>query len=216
MIVFQRHGSDYLSKYSLTSDAYVQMALQLASYRLFGEQVATYEPSQVRHFLHGRTEVTRAVSMQSHAFVKRMGLQPEKNPSSETCKEKFSLLRAAIWKHCKYLNRASKGLGCDRHFLGLSMLVETGEDTPILFSNPLFKESQRWKVSTSSLPFSPPGFGCVVDDGVGIGYTLRQDSIEFIVCSRKNKLHLSETLCCLIEEVLTELMALVESISDKN
>lgn len=195
----------------MNTDAYVQMALQLATYRLFGKQVATYEASQVRFFLHGRTETTRTVSPDSHNFIKRMGRQPEKNASPQACQDKYSLLKKAMWTHCKYLSSASKGFGCDRHFLGLSMLIENGEDSPTLFSNPLFKISQYWRVSSSTLPHTPPGFGCVVDDGVGIGYHVDQYSIECILSSRKNGLHWTETLGDLIEEALLELMMLVDT-----
>jgi hypothetical protein len=62
------------------------MAIQLAAYRIFGRQVATYEASQVRSFLHGRTETTRPVSMESAAFVKMMGLFVQ-NQEGLRCRE---------------------------------------------------------------------------------------------------------------------------------
>ena len=72
---FQGYGSNFIKKAGFSPDAYVQMAIQVATYRLFGKQCATYESTQVRPYLHGRTETTRSVSPASAAFVDRMGLR---------------------------------------------------------------------------------------------------------------------------------------------
>ena len=72
---FQGYGSTFIKKAGFSPDAYVQMAIQLATFRLFGKQVATYESTQVRPFLHGRTEVTRSVSLASNKFVEFMGME---------------------------------------------------------------------------------------------------------------------------------------------
>ena len=60
---FQGYGSTLMKKNKISPDAYVQMAVQLASFRLFGKCVATYEASQVRPYKHGRTETTRSCSL---------------------------------------------------------------------------------------------------------------------------------------------------------
>ena len=156
-------GSNYIKKAGYSPDAYVQMAIQLATYRLFKGQAGTYEASQMRPFLHGRTETTRAVSFESEAFVKRMGLIPQFDENDENArKEKISLLRLAVDSHVKYLNKASKGKGADRHLLGMAMLVRPGEEVPTLYSHPLYARAKRWRVSTSHLThpkFDSWGFG---------------------------------------------------------
>lgn len=49
---FEDYGSTFIKKVArFPPDAYVQMAMQLATYRTFGEQVGTYESTQVRSFL---------------------------------------------------------------------------------------------------------------------------------------------------------------------
>ena len=58
VLAFDGFGSDFIKKSGNPPDAFVQVAMQLATYRLFGEQVGTYESTQVRPFRHGRTEVT--------------------------------------------------------------------------------------------------------------------------------------------------------------
>lgn len=207
--VYAEYGMNYLKENALSGDAFVQMAMQLAAYRLFGKQVATYESAHIRSFLHGRTEAIRSVSPQSHNFLERMGRAPEINPSPRTCDDKMSLLKAAMWAHSKYLNKASKGHGCDRHFLGLSMLLEERHAPPSLFQDPVFKRSQHWRLSTSTLRHVP-GFGCAVDDGIGVGYNVDPDSITFIVSSRSDGLNWTEKFIKLVEESLLELKILVD------
>jgi carnitine O-acetyltransferase len=58
VLTFDGFGSDFIKKSGNPPDAFVQVAMQLAAYRLFGETVGTYESTQVRPFRHGRTEVT--------------------------------------------------------------------------------------------------------------------------------------------------------------
>ena len=48
---FQKYGSSFIKANGFPPDAFVQVAMQLATYRLFGEQVGTYEATQVRPFL---------------------------------------------------------------------------------------------------------------------------------------------------------------------
>ena len=82
-----------------------------------------------------------------------------------------------------YIRKAGVGQGCDRHFMGLSMLVEEGEEAPALFSHPLFVRSKRWRVSSSTLP-NMPGFGPVEEDGVGIAYEIKPNCVMFTVTGR--------------------------------
>lgn len=207
---FQGYGSTFIKKAGFSPDAYIQMAIQLATYRLFGKQVATYESTQVRPFLHGRTEVTRSVSTASNAFVEFMGLESagEDELDEEVRKEKLELFRKATASHVVYIRKAVTGQGCDRHLFGLSMLLEAGETSPKLFSHPLYNRSKRWLVSTSTLP-NMPGFGPVEDDGVGIGYVIKPNCVMFIVTSGSTHA-LTDRLCHLLEEALMEIESLIE------
>jgi hypothetical protein len=149
---FQGYGSDFIKQSGFSPDAYVQMAMQLATYRLWGEQGGTYEATQVRPFLHGRTETTRTVSTQSAAFVHEMGMRPKMDETKAPIREeKLRLLQEAVNAHVKYIGLAAKAQGVDRHFMGLSMLVQDGESAPDLYSDPVFARSKRWRVSTSHL-----------------------------------------------------------------
>ena len=214
VLSFQAYGSNFIKKSGYSPDGLVQMAMQLASYRLFGKQVGTYESSQVRPFLHGRTETTRSVSQSSEAFVKAMGLRPKQNETIHSDiislrKEKLSLLRDGTEYHSKYLKAAAGGYGVDRHFFGLSMLTGDNEsDIPPLFSNPLFIRSKQWRLSTSTLP-NKPGFGPVVEDGIGIGYEVQPDCCYFTITSRKTN-NYTEAMSHLLEEALIEIQVLID------
>jgi carnitine O-acetyltransferase len=163
VLKYERHGSSKIKQGGYSPDAYVQIAMQLAAYRLFGHVVPTYESAQTRRFLHGRTETIRSVSAASHTFCRAIGeLRPESRPNE---RERLgSLLQAATDYHSQYARNAAVGLGVDRHFFGLSMVAaESGDALPDLMNHPSFLRSKRWQLSTSTLPNVAPGFGNVVE-----------------------------------------------------
>lgn len=210
---FHGYGSNFIKKSGFSPDAYVQMAIQIATYRLFGEQAGTYEATQVRPFLHGRTETTRSVSVASEAFVKKMSLRPKHDEHiAGERKEKLALLRDAVHNHMKYIATAAKAKGVDRHFFGLSMELKDGEAAPAIYSHPLFVRSKRWRVSTSHLShpkFDNWGFGEVVPDGVGLAYAIQPECCVFnITALAKNRY--TERLSHHLEEALLEMYSLIE------
>jgi carnitine O-acetyltransferase len=172
--VFRGFGSDWIKKAGYSPDAFVQQAIQIATHRLWHEQVGTYESTQVRPFLHGRTETTRSVSTESAALVARMGLRARYDDVNDESarRDKIRLLQEAVNSHGKYISNAAQGYGVDRHMLGLMLLCKEGEALPSLYGNPVFQRSKRWRVSTSHLThpyFENWGYGegmCVVG-GIG-------------------------------------------------
>lgn len=189
-LVFDSYGSSYIKSCGHAPDAFAQVAIQLATYRLFGEQCGTYEATQVRRFLHGRTEVTRAVTTESAAFVSKMGLESGAASTGGAVdeEEKRTLLQNATMAHSKFSKQASEAQGVDRHLFGLQMMVQDNEEPPALFADPVFSKAKRWRVSTSNL--SHPkicnwGFGQVVPDGVGIGYSIHADKLVFNIAALK-------------------------------
>jgi carnitine O-acetyltransferase len=211
---FQGYGSSFIKKSGFPPDAFVQVAIQLATYRLFGEQVGTYEATQVRSFLHGRTEVTRGVSVQSEAFVKRMSLRPQRDESNPSVRqEKIDLLRRATSAHAKYTGLAAKAQGIDRHLMGLSLVVKDGEKMPDLYSDDVYVRSKHWRASTSNLShprFNLWGYGEVVPDGVGLAYAINRNSCVFNITALKATGY-TDKLAELLEEALLEMKDLVET-----
>eukprot|EP00536_Pseudo-nitzschia_multiseries_P012489 jgi/Psemu1/244595/estExt_Genewise1.C_4790034 len=208
---FWGYGSDYMKRSGFSPDAYVQMAMQVATARLFGKQVGTYEASQTRVFRHGRTETTRTVSPASAAFVR--GMNQNQNNDRLSASDKVLLLSKACQSHAKYIGNAAKGLGVDRHFLGLSMLVGDGETPPDLYSDPVFVRSKRWRVSTSNLTHPKLdnwGYGEVVPDGVGLSYSVHKDRVIFGITARKEHGGWPERLSQYLEDTLVEMRLLID------
>jgi len=207
---FQGYGSTLIKKMGYSPDAYAQMAIQLAVYRLHGKQVGTYEATQMRPFLHGRTETTRTVSKESADFVKSMGMMANINDNSSSLEAKRSLLQKAVKSHVNFISNAAKGKEFDRHLFGISMLANEEDPMPSLYSDPLFVRSKRWRVSTSHLThpnIDNWGFGEVVPDGLGVGYAIKSDSCVFNICARKEQ-GWTDKFSHLLEEALLEMKTL--------
>jgi len=211
---FQRYGATYMKQSGFSPDAYVQMAMQLATYRLWdGKCGGTYEATQTRPFLHGRTETTRSVSPASVEFCQAMGVVPFANSTTpKAATANLDLFRNAINTHVTYIKNAAKGFGVDRHFLGLAMLVKDDEQAPDLFQTALYQRSKTWRVSTSHLThpnFDNWGYGEVVPDGVGLAYGIKPESCVFNVTALK-KQGFVEPLCHHLEKALLEIQTMIE------
>lgn len=122
------------------------------------------------------------------------------------------MLRKATDGHVNYLRQASKGLGVDRHLMGLSMCIKDGESSPDLFSHPLFLRSKTWRVSTSHLThphFMNWGYGEVVPNGVGLSYSVHKDNCTFSITALKEH-GWTEKLADLLEDALIEMQAIID------
>eukprot|EP00986_Skeletonema_menzelii_P000343 scaffold95_cov116-Skeletonema_menzelii.AAC.2 len=208
-IVHKDYGKQFIKKGRVSPDAFMQLVLQLAAYRCFGKQIATYEATQTRQFVHGRTETARTVSMDSKAFVEAMGPKSMVDSGDIDAKEeKLKLLRRAAESHHEYCRSACNGFGIDRHFLGLSLVKRDDEELPDLYKDPVFIRSKSWRLSTSGLP-TCPGFGPVVSDGIGVGYGLHSNSCLLHVSSRRENKYVDK-FCKEVVSALKEMEGLLE------
>lgn len=81
---------------------------------------------------------------------------------------------------------ACDGHGVDRHFLGLKMSLGDGETAHAIYSDPVFKRSCHWNLSTSQVTsefYVGYGWGEVVADGYGCAYMVKDDSLQFNLVS---------------------------------
>ncbi|KAK4701996.1 hypothetical protein P7C70_g4233, partial [Phenoliferia sp. Uapishka_3] len=184
MLWFDEYGADWIKKVGKHSpDAYLQMVLQLAYYKTHGTPVATYETASTRLFLHGRTEVIRTLSEDSWHWVQAMTEQPG---DFKNC---YELLTNATKAHNTFTRDSSTGKGCDRHLMGLKLLLREGESHPI-FDDPLYAESSAWVLSTSGLSagdrFYGTGFGTVWPNGYGINYLAGSKVVKFGIESKRS------------------------------
>ncbi|KAF3394615.1 Carnitine O-acetyltransferase [Penicillium rolfsii] len=200
---YQGYGKGLIKKFKCSPDAYVQMVIQLAYYKMYGKNRPTYESASTRKFQEGRTETTRTVSDESVAFT-RAFCDPSV-PREEVVK----LFRAALAQHTKYTLEASDGRGVDRHLFGLKKLLQPGEKLPAIYEDPAFTYSGSWYISSSQLSsefFNGYGWSQVIDDGFGIAYMINENSLNFnIVCKRLGANRMSYYL----NEAATELRDLL-------
>jgi carnitine O-acetyltransferase len=182
VLAYDGYGKGLLKTFGVSPDAFVQMALQLAYYKMYGTSKPTYESAQTRKFAFGRTETGRSVSCESVAFVKAM-----EDPTISSA-DKVALCKAAIAYHGKYMKEASEGRGVDRHLLGLRLLVKPNEPKPSIFVDPSYSYSCHWNLSTSQLTseyYDGYGWGEVVPDGYGLAYMIKENSIHVNMTSLK-------------------------------
>ena len=184
MLWYDEYGADWIKKVAKQSpDAYLQMALQLGYAKVHQQQVSTYETASTRLFKHGRTDVIRSFSDEAYDFVKAVR-------DGKDAKEIYELLSAATKAHNNQTRESSTGKGIDRHMTGLRLVYrpEDGE-VPAIFSDPLFAESQSWRLSTSGLSagdrFAGTGFGCgYPTESYGINYLAGSKLLKFGVESK--------------------------------
>ncbi|KAK9717854.1 Carnitine O-acetyltransferase mitochondrial [Basidiobolus ranarum] len=203
VLEYNLYGKGLIKKFRMSPDAYVQMAIQLAYYKMFGVCKATYESAATRKYAYGRTETCRTVSTDSVAWVTAMC------DSTKSTTEKTELLQKAIKSHSEFTVAASEGRGVDRHLLGLRFLVEEDETKPGIFLDPSYERTSHWHLSTSQISddlFDQYGWGEVVPDGFGLAYMIREGSLHFN-CSGLVNMQ-PKKLLLLIEESLLDMQEL--------
>ena len=198
-----------IKSFKMSPDAFAQMAIQLAYYRKFGTQRATYEPFSMSAYRHGRTETVRVVSSESKVFVETM--------CNRSCSsiERLAALRSAAAQHVKYIKSAAKGNVCDRHLWGLRKCIRPGESLPEIFKDPTYWRTCTWHISTSNLSndlFDGWGWGEVVPDGLGIAYSTNSEVLLFNVTSCRGW---SGDMCARIEQALLDMCNLCMEGSSK-
>ncbi|KAJ4243572.1 Carnitine O-acetyltransferase mitochondrial [Fusarium torreyae] len=178
---YQGYGKGLIKKFKCSPDAYVQMIIQLAYYKMYGKSRPTYESAATRRFQLGRTETCRTVSDDSVAWVQAM------SDASTDDKTRVDLFRKAINAHVEYITAASDGKGVDRHLFGLKKLLEPGQEVPAIYKDPAYSYSGSWHLSTSQLSsefFNGYGWSQVIDAGFGIAYMINENSLSFNIVSK--------------------------------
>uniref|UniRef100_A0A8C1DLB3 Carnitine O-acetyltransferase a n=1 Tax=Cyprinus carpio carpio TaxID=630221 RepID=A0A8C1DLB3_CYPCA len=186
--VFSHFGKDFPKSQKMSPDAFIQMALQLAYYRIHKRCCPTYESASLRMFRLGRTDTIRSMSIDSDKFVKAMD-----DPA----------------KH------AIRGQAIDRHLLGLKLqAIEDLAALPEIFMDTSYAVALHFNLSTSQVPAKTNCvmcFGPVVSDGYGVCYNPMDTHINFAVsafnsCQDTNAARLAQAL----EDALLDIKTLLE------
>jgi len=180
VLSFNSFGKGKIKTFKLSPDSFVQMAIQLAFYRLHGIPVATYESGGTRVYKEGRTETIRSCSQESFDFTTKM---MNTNVSDD---EKYNALITAIKGHNFYAKMATSGYGVDRHLTGLKKAaVDSNIPVPDFFQDPGYLKTIKMRLSTSQISGRNGGFTCygpLQPDGYGTCYSIENDFIK-IACS---------------------------------
>ncbi|XP_067010374.2 choline O-acetyltransferase [Anabrus simplex] len=198
---FMGYGKEFIKKCQVSPDVYIQLALQLAYYRLNRRLVATYESASTRRYLLGRVDCIRSATCEALEWVTTMCqdasgatsgaesdddlLQTGKKVSFSLFdqQKKLDLFDMAVKKQTDVMIQNILGQGIDIHLLGLrEMAKELEEPIPELFQDEVYRIANHFALSTSQVPTSLDsfmGYGPVVPDGYGASYNPKKDSIVF-------------------------------------
>ncbi|XP_052836030.1 choline O-acetyltransferase [Drosophila gunungcola] len=199
---YQSYGKSFIKSCQVSPDVYIQLALQLAYYKLYGHLVATYESASTRRFLHGRVDCIRAASTEALEWAKAMcqgeganvPLESDREDEEESRKVKFSiyskdhlreLFRCAVARQTEVMVKNILGNGIDIPLLGLrEASVEVTGEMHELFKDEAYNISQCFLLSTSQVACSTDsfmGYGPVTPRGYGCSYNPQPEQIVFCV-----------------------------------
>ncbi|KAL1525325.1 hypothetical protein AB1Y20_020186 [Prymnesium parvum] len=194
ILQFDHFGKGVPKRAKLHPDFFMQMAIQLAFYRIHKTFCATYETGHTRAFYHGRTDTVRTLSNEAVAFVLAM------EDVALTAADKLGKLKAACDAHGEQLQRVLAGQGIDRHLLGLYIAASLrGGSLPPLFTDKAYKASGgmgNFRISTSNVGYTPQfgGFAPMTPDGYGVCYAQLEKRMQISITAWRSCPETSPTL----------------------
>ena len=181
---FTDYGKEFIKSHGIYFQGYIQLALQLAYYKLYHGLSATYQPVSMKQFRCGRLEQPHTVSEESKAFVESMNVNSECS-----IREKYELMLSGIKKHREITTDAVQGNVYLKHLQALKMLAESEQLQIEFFQNKSFRIFTTHKLSGSSV-YSPI-------DGIGI-YLPPSGEGHFLVFQPNDVTHVINFAVCTI------------------
>ncbi|KAG7499951.1 carnitine O-acetyltransferase-like [Solea senegalensis] len=206
---FKKFGKDLPKKHGLSPNSFIQVALQLAYYRVHNEVCPCCDIASQRMFRGGRTEYIRSPTNQTLKFIQAFDKQ---NVSHEA---KLQLFREAVNAHTALTNLTIKGLGIERHLLGLKLqAIGEGLSIPKIFMDTAYGLATHWKLRTGQVPANTDSvmcFGPLVPDGYAICYNPQADHVHFSITAFNccEETH-AETLALTLKDTLCQLQELLQ------
>lgn len=197
VLEFKQYGKEFIKSVKYSPDSWIQLAINLAFYRLHGRIGACYESASTRKFAFGRTDTIRSVTNEFKHFFE--------SPN-------FQTLNKAIESHKNVVKNAMNGNGIDRLLLGYNCVaqeIKSGKwkwglteeviNNPLnerdyyilekLYKNDLYLRSKHYSLSTSQVatifPNSFMCYGPLVYDGYGCCYNPSKNQITFAISAFK-------------------------------
>ncbi|XP_054258688.1 choline O-acetyltransferase-like isoform X1 [Macrosteles quadrilineatus] len=195
---FNGYGKDFIKSCNVSPDAYIQLALQLAYYKLYKRLTATYESASTRRFMLGRVDCIRSATSAALQWAAAMSQSEETSSSSSdplhpnrrvtfsiySDSEKLKFFDEAVKSQTDIMVANILGQGIDIHLLGLR---EQGKEMGLqleLFSDEAYKIANHFALSTSQVATKSDsfmGYGPVVPDGYGASYNPKASQIIFCI-----------------------------------
>ncbi|XP_034234835.1 carnitine O-palmitoyltransferase 2, mitochondrial [Thrips palmi] len=176
---YPEFGRNLCKEAQVSPDSVMQLGFQLAYNKLTGQYVGTYESCSTAAFKHGRTETMRPCTIATKEFCE--ALRGSNQPKPQILKE---ILMKCSKVHVNLLKEAAMGEGFDRHLFGLRKLAEMKGLLPEIYKDPAYTHINHHILSTSTLSsdvVALGGFGPVVKDGFGIGYSIYDNRLGSVV-----------------------------------
>ena len=165
------YDAHFWKQNGLSPNGGLQLALQIAYYRLYGRFDPTFQPCSTSTFLHGRTEWFRPGTMTGLACAKAM--EPSSGASAA---DKVRLLREAIAELALLVKQAKMGQGIDRHLYSLKCMAEEKRLSFSLFEDPAYSDFNHLVLYPSTINeecLSFGAYGPVEPDGIAIAFSWR-------------------------------------------
>nr|CAH7750018.1 unnamed protein product [Callosobruchus chinensis] len=159
---FTGYGKEFIKSCKVSPDVYIQLALQLAYYRLYGKLTATYESASTTRFRLGRVDCIRSATPEALAWVQAMS-QPKEDDDMGNKKVTFHLVsdekKLLLWNEAVIAQTQEMvdnilGLGIDVHLLGLREAARETSPTaasplPEIFLDNSYRLANKFLLSTS-------------------------------------------------------------------
>lgn len=158
------------------------LALQAAYYRLTSGIAAVYEPVSGRRYYQGVVGGNHPADSEAVAFIKALG-------GDGGLRELYA---AAETTDRDRLERCAKGQSPEEHLFGIKTMAELMEHSPRplslpdLFAEPVWLACGERTMSVSEISTSYTayaGIGPQEDDGLGIGFVIRDDGLYLSVAA---------------------------------
>uniref|UniRef100_A0A671UJ82 Carnitine O-acetyltransferase n=1 Tax=Sparus aurata TaxID=8175 RepID=A0A671UJ82_SPAAU len=207
VLMFSHFGKNVPKQHKLSPDAFMQMVLQLAYFRIYNISCSMYESASLRMFTYGRTDAIRSTTVDSFNFVQAM-----QDPAKQVL---LALLQKAVQTHKTNTYDAIHGQAIDRHLLGLKLLsIEDLTSMPEIFMDTSFAVAHHYHLSTSQVGSKTDCvmcFGPMVPDGYGVCYNPMDEHINIAItafnsCEETNAAKFAQA----VEDALLDMRALLE------
>uniref|UniRef100_A0A672ZGY4 Zgc:154046 n=1 Tax=Sphaeramia orbicularis TaxID=375764 RepID=A0A672ZGY4_9TELE len=201
VLMFSHFGKNVPKQHKLSPDAFIQMALQLAYFRMYNICCSTYESASLRMFKYGRTDAIRVTTVDSLRYVLLKLLH------KYTGQHLFTELTFAL--------QAIHGQAIDRHLLGMKLQsIEDLTSMPEIFMDTSYAVAHHYNLSTSQVGSKTDCvmcFGPMVPDGYGVCYNPMDEHINIAItafnsCEETNAAKFARA----VEDALLDMRALLE------